>query len=56
MNGQPEMTPEEFDKWLEQNGAAMKAQAERNALNYLANQQANELARRNVVPKEPEKN
>jgi hypothetical protein len=39
-----EMTPEEFDQWLKQNGDQLMQKAERSALNYLAAEQARALA------------
>jgi len=39
-----EVPPEAAEKWLKEHSAQLKNKAERQALNYLAKQQANDLA------------
>ena len=51
MNEPAEMSAEELDKWMQQNGASLKIQAERSAQSYSARRQAIELA--NKEPSSP---
>jgi len=52
MSEPSEMSIEEFDKWIQQNDAILKNQAERSAQNYLARRTAIELA--NKKPSTPD--
>lgn len=53
MSSPVEMSPEEFDVWLKQNGDELMKKAERSALNYLASEKARILAAEAIKLQQP---